>query len=290
MSALANFVIRNNKMFFRNRMQVFFSVLSIIILIGLYAIFLQKLQVDSIAEMAKQNAAIKTLVNEWMIAGVLSIIPVTSTLGAYSLYVQDNERKILYDFLTTPMSRHTIQFSYMLSAFQIGLFMTLIAFIGCEIFLVATGGEWLSFTSLLKVLGVLVLAVFLSSVMMFFFTLIVKNSGTFSAFTSIVSTMIGFLCGVYVPMGVLPVFVQKVVEIFPISHTTVLLRQLFMEPTLPTVFGNMTANKESYMRAFGGQYEVNGAILTMAQSTGYVIFAIVVFTLISLVIYRLKNK
>lgn len=44
------------------------------------------------------------------------------------------------------------------------------------------------------------------------------------------------------------------------------------------------------MLAFGGQYKVNGAILTMAQSTGYVIFAIVVFTLISLVIYRLKNK
>ena len=70
-------------------MVVFFSLLSVLILVGLYAIFLQKLQVNSIEQYVPVSPAIEVMVSEWMVAGLLSIIAMTTTLATFGIYIKD---------------------------------------------------------------------------------------------------------------------------------------------------------------------------------------------------------
>lgn len=291
MEALLSLVSRNHKVFRRDKTQVFFSLLSIIIVIALYAIFLQKMQIDAIEQVTEATPKIVTMVNEWLVAGLLSMIAVTTTLGAFGIAVQDIESKATADFLTAPISRATIQFSYVLNAFFIGIVFSLIAFIGCEIFIVATGGNLLGFADCVKVLGLLFLSVSLASVFNLFLVLFVSSQNAFSTLSTIVGTVLGFLCGVYVPVGVLPNFAQNLVMYFPISHTTVLLREAFMHNSITTVFeGAPLAQVDAYKINYGVIYEINSHILSSTTSIIIILTTMIVLSVLSIIIFKKKNK
>ena len=290
MDALISLVGRHNKVFMRNRMLVFFSMLSVIIVIGLYAIFLQKTQIDAIEQVIPVTTAIKIMVNEWMIAGLLSIIAVTTTLGVFGIYVKDLETKTTADFLTTAVSRSKIQLSYVFSALVIGFGISLLAFICCEFYLIAMGGEVLSLIAILKIIGILFLSVVLGSVINLFFVLFIKTQAAFSTLNTIIGTAIGFLCGVYVPIGSLPSYVQAVIHYFPVSHTTVLLREAFMSNSIGNIFNGSEVFAENYMLQYGVIYEINSSLVSSTTSIFFIVGTIIVIGTIALLIFIRKNK
>jgi len=291
MGTLYSLVGRNIKVFGRDRMQVFFSFLSVIIVIALYGVFLQKMQIDEIEKVASATSEVVTMVNEWLVAGLLSMIAVTTTLGAYGIAVKDIETKANADFLTAPISRVKLQLSYVIHAFFIGLAFTIIGFIVSEIFIVATGGQLLDLMSLLKVIGILILSVVLASTFNMLLVLFVRSQNAFSTLSTIVGTVLGFLCGVYVPFGVLPGFAQNIIMYFPISHTTVLLREVFMQNSLQDVFQGAPIDMlEAYKLNYGIVYEMNGQVLSSLSSIMIIVGTTIVLTVITMLMYKLKNK
>lgn len=291
MEALISLVQRNNKVFRRDKTQVFFSLLSVIIVIVLYAVFLQKMQVDAIERLTEATPELMTMVNEWLVAGLLSMIAVSTTLGAYGIAVKDQESKAQADFLTAPLSRSTIQLSYVINAFIIGSIFSFIALIGCEIFLVATGGKLLSFGDFVHVLGILFLSVLLASVFNLFLSLFVSTQNAFSTLGTIVGTVLGFLCGVYVPLGALPGFAQNLIMYFPISHTTLLLRNAFMDSSIGDVFEGVPASYvEDYKINYGIVYELHGKTLSTSTSLIIIVCTIVILTLASMMLFKRKYK
>ncbi|MCL1696577.1 MULTISPECIES: ABC transporter permease [unclassified Lysinibacillus] len=291
MEALFSLVKRNNKVFRRNKTQVFYSLLSVIIVIVLYAVFLQKSQINAIEEMIKTTPELVTMVNEWIVAGLLSMIAVTTTLAAYGIAVRDLESKAQADFLTAPISRATIQFSYVLNSFIIGCIFSFIALIGCEIFIASTGGQLLSFGDFLKVVGILVLSVLLASVFNLFLVLLANSEHSFSTLSTIIGTALGFLCGVYVPVGALPSFAQNIIMYFPISHTTLLLRNAFMESSISKVFEGAPASQvEEYKKVYGIVYDLHGNILSTSTSMIIIVVTIIVLAIVSIIIFKKKNK
>ncbi|WP_042478936.1 ABC transporter permease [Bacillus ndiopicus] len=291
MEAFLNLIERNNKMFRRDKTAVFFSLLSVIIVIGLYALFLQKMQIDSLKQASEATPELITMVNEWFVAGLLSMIAVSTTLGTFGIAIKDIESKTVVDFLTAPVSRATIQMSYVLNAIIIGFIFSFIALIVCEIFIVATGGTWLSFSSFLKVIGILALSVLLASIMNVFFTLLVNTQNSFAALSTIVGTLLGFLCGVYVPIGALPGFAQNIVMYFPVSHTTLLLRNAFMENSLTQVFaGAPTEAIEQYKLIYGITYKLHGTMLSHATSYIIILSSIIILTILSISLFKRKHR
>jgi len=287
--ALISLVLRNNKIFRRDKTQVFFSLLSVIIVIVLYAVFLQKMQVDAIEQLTEATPELITMVNEWLVAGLLSMIAVSTTLGAYGIAVKDQESKVQADFLTAPLSRATIQLSYVLNAFIIGCIFSFIALLGCEIFIVTTGGKLLSFGDFIQVLSILFLSVLLASVFNLFLSLFVSTQNAFSTLGTIVGTLLGFLCGVYVPLGALPSFAQLIIMYFPISHTTLLLRNAFMESSIANVFDGVPVSYvEDYKMNYGIVYELNGHILSSTTSLIVIVCTIVVLSLASMILFKRK--
>ncbi|MEE1130979.1 MAG: ABC transporter permease [Caryophanon sp.] len=287
---MISLVARHNKVFLRNRMLVFFSMLSVIIVIALYAIFLQKTQIDAIEQVMPATNAIHVMVNEWMVAGLLSIIAVTTTLGMFGIYVKDLETKVTADLLTTAVSRAKIQFSYVVSALLIGFSMSLVAFVCCEVFLVAAGADVLTVNEAATIVGILLMSVLLSSVINLFFVFFIQTQAAFSTLNTIVGTAIGFLCGVYVPIGALPSYVQTLVHVFPISHTTVLLRDAFMSRSIDEVFGGNAEQAENYMRQFGVVYEMNGTLVSSFASVAFITGTIVFVGVMASVLFVRRNK
>ncbi|MGE7113111.1 ABC transporter permease [Lysinibacillus sp. NPDC047702] len=291
MEAFISLVQRNSKVFRRDKTQVFYSLLSVIIVIVLYAVFLQKMQVDAIEQMTKATPELITMVNEWLVAGLLSMIAVTTTLAAYGIAVKDLESKAQADFLTAPISRATIQFSYVFNAFIIGCIFSFIALVGCEIFIVSTGGELLSIGDFVHVVGLLFLSVLLASVFNLFLVLFATTQNSFSTLSTLVGTALGFLCGVYVPIGALPSFAQNLIMYFPISHTTLLLRNAFMESSITKVFEGVPASQvEDYKEMYGIVYDLHGSILSASTSVIIILATILVLAILSIILYKKKNK
>jgi len=225
---------RNLKVFFRDKSSVFFSLLAVFIIIGLYVLFLG----DTITSGMKDVPNARFLMDSWIMAGLLAVTSITTTMGAFGIMIEDKTRKIEKDFLTAPIKRSQLVGGYILSSFVIGLIMTLITFVLAEVYIVAYGGEILPIESIFKVLGLIVLSVLTGSSMVLFMVSFFKSQNAFATASTILGTLIGFLTGIYIPIGSLPEAVQYVIKVFPISHAGALFRQIMMEVPMSTAFAN----------------------------------------------------
>ena len=223
---------RNLLLFFRQKSNVFFSLLGVLIIIGLYVLFLGDLMVTSMEEMK----GARFLMDSWIMAGVLSITPVTTSLGAMATIVEDKKNHIHKDFISSPLKRSTLASGYILSGFFISLILTLITFVFAEFYIVAYGGKLLSIEATIKVIVLIIFTTAASSLMMYYIVSWFKSIHAFTTASTIVGTLIGFLTGIYIPIGNLPDFVQMIVKLFPPSHAGVLFRTIMMEQAEKVTF------------------------------------------------------
>ncbi|RXZ79678.1 ABC transporter permease [Paenibacillaceae bacterium] len=271
---------RNLKIFFRDKSAVFFSFLSVIIILGLYVIFLG----DLITSGLQGVAEVDFLINSWVMAGILAVTSVTSTLGAFSIMVEDRSRKIMKDFKVAPIKRRDIAAGYILGAFIIGVIMSVTTLILAELFIVLTGGELLPLTSLLKVLAIIPLAVLASSSIVFFITSFLSSQSAFTTVSTIIGTLIGFLTGIYIPIGSLPEAVQFIIKVFPVSHAGSLLREVMLERPMELSFAGAPASVvEDFKVSMGVNYQFGSFSTTAGTSVAILLATTAVFYALAVV-------
>jgi len=235
---------RNLKIFFRDKSAVFFSLLAIFIIIALYAVFLGDVWLnDSIKDL--KNADV--LMNTWLVAGLLAVASVTTTMGAFGVMIEDKVRNIDKDFYSSPMKRNRITAGYIGSAFIIGVIMSLVTVFVSEIYILLNGGALLTPAALVKVFVLVLLTTMTNTSIIGFIVSFFKSSNAFSTASTIIGTLIGFLTGIYLPIGALPESVQTVIKLFPVSHAAALFRQVLMEDSMQTAFAEIPA---SYLNDF----------------------------------------
>lgn len=217
-------------------------MLAVLIVIGLYAFFLGNQLVNSFDNVSGiKIEGTKFLMDSWLIAGILAVTSISTTLGAFGVIVDDKAKKIEKDFRCSPISRSSIAGGYIISAFVIGVIMSVIAFAVGELYIVASGGEILPFVSILKVLGMILLTVLAGSSMMFFVVSFFNSTNAFATASTVIGTLIGFITGIYLPVGSMPESVATVVKIFPISHAASIFRKIFMEVPFERSFDGVPA-------------------------------------------------
>jgi len=278
---------RNMRIYLRNRMQVFFSFLSVIIIIGLYVLFLGKVQVDDIRNRAGDMPGIAPLVSSWIVAGLLAVNAVTVTLGALSAMVYDVEQKRFTDFVVAPVSCAAVVGSYLVSSLVIGLLFTCIALVGGELYILSDGGTLLGLLPALRVLGISALAVASSASIMYLLVSFLRSGSAFGVLSTLLGTLIGFLTGVYVPLGILPAAVQRFVLFIPFSYTAAMLRQSFCEAPLAAVFkGAPPALSSAYQKLYGIRLFWNGVEIQVPTMLAILAGVTVLFLLLSAVKMR----
>lgn len=285
---MIHFASRNIKLYFRDKATVFFSLLSVFIIIGLYVLFLGNVWTS---EFPNQEYG-KFIMNSWIMAGLISVTGFTTAIGAFGIMIQDRELKIEKDFLSAPVKRSSLASGYLLSAYSISVIMSLIALILGEIFIIAEGGELLGAVAIVKIIGIILANSFLSVSMIQVIIGFIHTGNAFSAFSTVIGTLIGFLTGIYLPIGQLPDGVQTIIRIFPISHSASLARQIFMDIPLKIGFnGAPEAVISSFKELMGVIFLVGNKEITPVMSLSYMLLiGVLCFVIAVLNLSRRKLK
>lgn len=274
-------ISRNLRVYFRDKASVFFSLLSVMIIILLYALFLGDAWAGS--SMFRGREGVRWLMDAWIMAGLLAVVSVTSTMGAYGIMVEDRSRKIIKDFYSSPLSRAGLTGGYILSAFVIGLVMSLLTSVLAVVYILARGGQLPALAALGKTFLLILTSTLSNTAMVLFLISFIKSTNAFSTASTLIGTLIGFLTGIYMPIGQLPPAVQTLIKVIPTSHAAALFRQTLMEQPIQLVFqGAPEEMVAEFKGAMGVTLSLGGHTFTAWEHVLVLAASFLLFSLLSL--------
>ncbi len=280
------FAVRNLILYFKDKTAVLLSFLAEFIVVGLYILFIR----DNLLEQFVHIKNADLLMDVWMIAGVLGITSVTTTMGAYGIMVEDKVKKIQKDFMISPINREALLIGYMLSAVIIGLLMTIVLFLFCGIYVVQAYNVWIGTGYLVFLFCIILVNTMANSSMVLFLVAFIRSSNALASCCTIVGALIGFLTGIYLPIGNLPESVQWMVKCFPVSHGVVLLRQILLEPLLEDSFAGMQVQMVSeFMEFMGIRYTYRDSFIAVKTSIIILFITGIGFLFLTILKYRFEN-
>lgn len=253
MSVVAALVGRNLRLFFRDRMNVFFSLLGAIILFGLYTLFLGNLQTASLADSipGATTAEVQAFVDSWMFAGIVLITTVTTGLGGLAVLVDDDQTGRFRDFLVAPLRRGQLVLGYLLSAVVIAVVLSVVVLVVSILYLGVVRGVWLSVPAVVRSLAIVVLSCIAFTAFSALIVSFVRTIGAFSGLATIVGTVLGFIAAAYIPIGVFPEAVASVVAALPFAQAGMLLRREFSDQTLAVMTAEAPEAEEALRAMYG---------------------------------------
>jgi len=287
-----SFMGRNIRRYVREPGTVALSFLSVFVVFGLYALVLSQVQISGAQNMMGQQLKDMNLViMHWVLGGLLCIPAVSVPLTILYFKVYDVVDFIQDDFFVTPAKRVNYILGYALSAWICGFFMTLVTLFLGELYIVANGGQLLSIITLMKVILIIAIAILSFTGFSFFVIMFLKSKSSLTLVTTIFNTLIGFLAGLYVPIGSLSDGIEFVFKIFPLAQIAALLRQVIMADVIKDVFRNIP-NKQ--LVEFKQYYGIDIIISNHQLSATEIIIISIVFgtvfylSLIAIVNHRKK--
>ena len=279
------FAVRNLRIFFRDRAAVFFSLLAVFIIIGLYALFLSDVWTAEL----EGFTGVRYMMDSWIMAGLLAVTSVTTTMGAFGVMVEDRSKKIYKDFSVTPVRRGSLAGGYVISAVTIGIIMSVITLILAELYIVSGGGELLDTGAMLKTLGMIVFSTIANTSMVLLIVSFFKSANAYATACTVIGTLIGFLTGIYMPVGNLPEGVQWVVKCFPPSHSALLFRRIMMEAPVSQSFSGAPAEvTDGFMHQMGVVFDFGGTDASPWVSVAVLAVSAAVFYALS--VYVMSRK
>ena len=273
---------RNLLLFFRDKAAVFFSLLAVLIILGLYVLFLGNTMEEALRlQLGFDSDKIPATMASIIFAGLIATTSITSSMGALGIAVTDKE-KAGKDFQTSPTSSGKITLSYMLSSAFIGVIMTTVALVFCTAYIVFKGNSLPGFTDCLLLFLTTLLSVLCGNGVVFLITTFIKSSGAFTAMSTVIGTLIGFLMGVYIPIGTLPEGVQWVIKCFPMSHAASMYKQILADGALSELFA------DAPVEALDGFREMFGVVFVYGGFVSGFWFSATVLVVTTLVVYGLS--
>ena len=290
MGVVVDIMGRNLRLFFRDRLNVFFSLLGALIVFLLYTLFLANLQTTSIANAFPQadEGDVKGFVDSWMFGGIVAMTSITTSLGALGVFVEDAATGRFRDFLVSPIRRGQLVLGYLLSTFVVALIMTALVLVVSLVYLFAVDGVVIAVPQIAATLGWIALACLAFAALWAFVASFIRTTNAFSALATIVGTVIGFLAGAFIAVGLFPEAVRNVVNALPFAQTAMLMRRELTGDTLSTLVGGqqeaIDALSEYYgITAFVGEWEV-----TVPVVAGILAASAIIFT--ALAAWRIRSR
>ena len=273
-AVVSGLVERSLKIFLKDKASVFFSLLAPLIVLGLYLLFLGDIQMDGI-KAAFEGAPIddkllKSFVDSWMLAGVVSVACVTVSFSVQGITVQDREKGVLNDMLASPISRGIIDLSYLISNFVVTLCICMIVLAVAFVYVAITGWT-LSFVDVVLLIALTIMSVLSASVISTLVGLAFRTSSQHSAFVGIISAVIGFVMGAFMPLSAFPKGVQYVTLFVPATYSAALYRNLFMRGALEKIDAALPGAEDGLKGSFSMELDFFGK--TIGADMQAVIFA-----------------
>lgn len=257
---------RNLKIYFRDRGAVFFSLLSMLIVILLMTFFLGDMMADSTARLlgefpGRDELADKTnaglLVLSWNFAGILSINAVTVTLAVYAVMIKDRVSGKLNSIYTAPVSRGIITAGYIAAAWVASVVVCLVTLMITEIYGMMKGMDAFSVLTHIQILGLIIVNSFVYAAFMYLLAMITRTEGAWSGIGTVVGTLVGFLGGIYIPIGDLSETVGTIMKCTPVIYGTSMFRSVMTKDIVELTFSGVPEEVlEEYRIIMGIHLEV----------------------------------
>ena len=287
---------RNMLVFFTDKGTLFFSMLTPMIILLLYILFLKNSLLSSLQNAAtglENLVAAKDMaqfVNGLLLTGIISSALITIPYNALEIIVRDREDRVDLDMLSTPVKRFEIILSYFCAA-VISAFMQTMVVLAVGIGILSMSGDmYLTALDIVKLVGAVFLGTVSSTsvfmvVMMFF-----KSMGTCGAFMGILSAVSGFVIGAYMPLSQFNKGIQYVCNLVPATGITVLIRNYLTGGILRHMdecIGGLDngAFMKAMLDVFSYNTVVGGEIWTLNLTWIYVIISTVIFIGVLRVVY-----
>ncbi len=233
MTGLYNLIRRNSRLFFKDRGAFFSSLISPVILLVLYATFLNGVYRDAFtanipAGFSLPESVVAALANGQLASSLLAVSCVTVAFCSNMMMVQDKVSGARRDLTVTPVRKSTLALSYYVATLLSSLLICLVAAGICFLYMLKTGWYFSAGDVGLIVLDIFLLVMFgtaLSSIVNVFLT----TQGQISAVGTVVSSGYGFICGAYMPISQFGAGLQRVLSLLPGTYGTSLIRNHAMQ-------------------------------------------------------------
>ena len=203
-------VKRHLLVFFNNRMRVFFTLMVPFIVFVIYIFFLRNLELLTVKDVFREstidvlknfdpagnaeiNRHVGTILDSWMLSGIMAFSTLTVSLQTNNIIVADKENGINRDFASSPVSNTILILSYFIFNFIVTLIVSFIFIVVCFIYLAALGEFVLTFLDVITILGVLLFSTINSVLFTILICSFVSKDMTMVSIMTVFSSAIGFL-------------------------------------------------------------------------------------------------
>ena len=295
---------RNLLLFFKDKQSIIFSLLTSMIVLALYLLFLKDTFVNAMDSAINQFPSLSSLIdkndkdmfaNLILLTGILGSAMITVPYNCLITLVKDRENKVDYDILATPLKRGQIIFSYFISAALSSVILTsMILAIGLGV-IGMQGDIYLGMGEILKAFGVVALGSISATSIFMIVVLFFKSVSASGAFFGMLSAASGFIIGAYIPISQFSESVQTVCNIFPASQITIVLRNVLINGLLEHMNISLTGVDRGMFvtiikELFSFKARIFDGYLDVTQMLGYITVSILVCIVVQIIVYSKTYK
>ena len=304
MRGILGFIKRNVLLFFKDWQSILFSLLTSIIVLVLYLLFLKGTFVSAIQSAMEQYPGLASMVpqkdidmfaNLFLLSGILGSAMISVPFSCITVLVKDRANKVDYDILSTPLKRGQIIFAYFVSAVLTSILLNSIILAVGLIGIRMQGNMYLNVSQVVKAFSVVALGSISASAIFMIIVLFFKTVSACEAFFGILSAASGFVIGAYIPISQFSNEVQTVCNLFPASQITIMLRNILLNGLLEHINTSLQGVDQgmfvlSLKEYFTFQAKLFHGYLDMNKMLGYILGAILFCIVAQIMIYSVSYK
>ena len=304
MRGILGFIKRNVLLFFKDWQSILFSLLTSIIVLVLYLLFLKGTFVSAIQSAMEQYPGLASMVpqkdidmfaNLFLLSGILGSAMISVPFSCITVLVKDRANKVDYDILSTPLKREQIIFAYFVSAVLTSTLLTDIILAVGLIGIRMQGNMYLNISQVVKAFSIIALGSISASAIFMIIVLFFKTVSACEAFFGILSAASGFVIGAYIPISQFSNEVQTVCNLFPASQITIMLRNILLNGLLEHINTSLQGVDQgmfvlSLKEYFSFQAKLFNGYLDMNKMLGYILGVILLCIVAQIMIYSVSYK
>ena len=304
MRGISGLIKRNLLLFFKDWQSILFSLLTSIIVLILYLLFLKGTFVSAIQSAMEQYPGLASMVpqkdiamfaNLFLLSGILGSAMISVPFSCITVVVKDRANKVDYDILSTPLKRGQIIFAYFVSAVLTSILLNSIILAVGLIGIRMQGNMYLNASQVIKAFSVVALGSISASAIFMIIVLFFKTVSACETFFGILSAASGFVIGAYIPISQFSNEIQTVCNLFPASQITIMLRNILLNGLLEHINTRLQGVDQgmfvlSLKEYFTFQAKLFKGYLDMNKMLGYILGVILFCIVTQIMIYSGSYK
>lgn len=296
MVKIIGLVKRNMLIYFKDKSAVFFSMLTPIIVLLIYLLFMKMTFVNSITGAAESllnfisDKDIDSFANGFLLVGILGSAMITVPYNTLSTIVKDRENGVDSDMCVTPVRRTGIVLAYFIASALSAFIMTTVIMTAGLVILQIMNPMYMSVRYIVYLYLTVLLGSISGTAVFMPVMMLIKTQSVSGSVMGIVSAISGFVIGAYLPISEFSDRIQTICNLFPATGVTVMLRYFCLTGILDEMdrkIGGVDggAFAESLRSMFSFRSNFFGREVSIAQTSIYVMAATAVFLGILMFVY-----